>query len=172
MPARSVCAPAGGRELGGAVLRAVPGPHVLSSAVIDCVIKCSVSLLIPHPTSPPPRANTLQRNANSSALCSDRLRNKTPPPTRPTPRTNSVQRNSNSLGSRSLRPMPREDKQRQQQGTAPYARPHACVYCASAFGNAGNLKKHVRLVHEKRRDHVCPHCPTKLTAVCSGRSET
>ena len=55
--------------------------------------------------------------------------------------------------------MPREDKQRQQQGTAPYARPHACVYCASAFRFPSDLKTHVRTVHEKRRDHKCPHCP-------------
>ena len=55
--------------------------------------------------------------------------------------------------------MPREDKQHQQQGTAPYARPHACVYCASAFGRASHLKTHVRVVHEKCRDHKCPRCP-------------
>ena len=56
--------------------------------------------------------------------------------------------------------MPREDKQRQQQGTAPYARPHACVCCPAAFRFPSQLKKHVRLVHEKRRDHKCPHCPS------------
>ena len=56
--------------------------------------------------------------------------------------------------------MPREDKQRQQQGTAPYARPHACVYCPSAFRQPSELKRHVRAVHEKRRDHKCPHCPS------------
>ena len=55
--------------------------------------------------------------------------------------------------------MPREDKQRQQQGTAPYARPHACVYCASAFRFPSDLKTHVRVVHEKCRDHKCPRCP-------------
>ena len=55
--------------------------------------------------------------------------------------------------------MPREDKQRQQQGTAPYARPHACVYCPSAFRFPSALNKHVRTVHEKRRDHKCPRCP-------------
>ena len=56
------------------------------------------------------------------------------------------------------REMPREEKQRQQEGAAPYARPHACVYCAAAFRKPGELKKHVRLVHEKRRDHVCRCC--------------
>ena len=62
------------------------------------------------------------------------------------------------FGSRSLRAMPREDKQRQQQGTAPYARPHACVCCPAAFGWASHLRTHVRTVHEKRRDYLCPHC--------------
>ena len=55
--------------------------------------------------------------------------------------------------------MPREDKQRQQQGTAPYAKPHACVYCASAFRTPSHLRTHVRTVHEKRRDHICLYCP-------------
>ena len=54
--------------------------------------------------------------------------------------------------------MPREDKQREKQGTAPYAKPHMCLYCTDAFGNKSNLTRHVRTVHEKRRDHVCPHC--------------
>ena len=57
--------------------------------------------------------------------------------------------------------MPRVDKQRAappKQGTAPYAKPHACPHCAAAFGRAGTLTTHVRTVHEKRRDHACPHC--------------
>ena len=37
-------------------------------------------------------------------------------------------------------------------------RDHACPHCAAAFGEAGHLKTHVRAVHEKRRDHACPHC--------------
>ena len=37
-------------------------------------------------------------------------------------------------------------------------RDHACPHCAAAFGQAGSLTKHVRTVHEKRRDHVCLHC--------------
>ena len=64
---------------------------------------------------------------------------------------------STCLHSRS-REMPRVDKQREKQGSAPYVKPHACLYCAAAFGEAGHLRTHVRTVHEKRRDHVCPHC--------------
>ena len=33
----------------------------------------------------------------------------------------------------------------------------------SAFGGAGHLKTHVRTVHEKRRDHACPHCAATFT---------
>ena len=54
--------------------------------------------------------------------------------------------------------MPREDKQHQQQGTAPYARPHACVYCPAAFRFPSHLRTHVSTVHEKCRDHVCSYC--------------
>ena len=32
------------------------------------------------------------------------------------------------------------------------------AYCAAAFGTASSLTMHVRTVHEKRRDHACPHC--------------
>jgi uncharacterized C2H2 Zn-finger protein len=35
---------------------------------------------------------------------------------------------------------------------------HTCPHCAVAFGEAGSLTKHVRAVHEKRRDRACPHC--------------
>ena len=44
-------------------------------------------------------------------------------------------------------------------------RDHACPHCAAAFGEAGHLKTHVRAVHEKCRDHACPHC-----AAASGRA--
>ena len=48
-----------------------------------------------------------------------------------------------------VRDMPRADKQREQQGTAPCAaRPHACPYCPTAFGLKCNLTKHVSTVHE------------------------
>ena len=45
-----------------------------------------------------------------------------------------------------------------KQGAAPYARPHTCPHCAAAFGKPSDLTRHVRSVHEKRRDNVCPHC--------------
>ena len=45
-----------------------------------------------------------------------------------------------------------------KQSTAPYVKPHACAQCAAAFGKAGDLTRHVRTVHEKRRDNACPHC--------------
>jgi hypothetical protein len=35
---------------------------------------------------------------------------------------------------------------------------HACPHCTAAFGLASNLRTHVRNVHEKRKDHACPHC--------------
>jgi hypothetical protein len=37
-------------------------------------------------------------------------------------------------------------------------RDHACPHCDAAFGDASKLTVHVRAVHEKRRDHACPHC--------------
>ena len=35
---------------------------------------------------------------------------------------------------------------------------HACTQCDFKTGHVGNLNKHVRTVHEKRRDHACPQC--------------
>jgi uncharacterized Zn-finger protein len=35
---------------------------------------------------------------------------------------------------------------------------HVCPQCDTAFARAGNLRTHVRNVHEKRRDHACPQC--------------
>ena len=37
-------------------------------------------------------------------------------------------------------------------------RDHACPQCDAAFGEASTLRKHVRTVHEQRRDHTCPQC--------------
>ena len=37
-------------------------------------------------------------------------------------------------------------------------RDHACPHCAATFTQAGNMATHVRTVHEKRKDHACPHC--------------
>ena len=36
---------------------------------------------------------------------------------------------------------------------------HQCPHCTYAAGTAGYLRTHVRTVHEKRRDFKCPHCP-------------
>ena len=33
-----------------------------------------------------------------------------------------------------------------------------CPHCNSRFGRAGNTRQHCQTVHEKRRDHKCPHC--------------
>ena len=46
-------------------------------------------------------------------------------------------------------------------------RDHACPHCAAAFGEAGHLTTHVRTVHEKRRDHACPHCAAAFGAAGS-----
>ena len=35
-------------------------------------------------------------------------------------------------------------------------RDHACSQCDYKTGRAGDLRKHVRTVHEQRRDHACP----------------
>jgi hypothetical protein len=37
-------------------------------------------------------------------------------------------------------------------------RDHACPHCAAAFSKASHVTAHVRVVHEKHRDHACPHC--------------
>jgi hypothetical protein len=37
-------------------------------------------------------------------------------------------------------------------------RDHACPHCLSAFGQKGALKTHIETVHKKRRDHVCGYC--------------
>ena len=43
-------------------------------------------------------------------------------------------------------------------GKEPKSRTHACPQCDYKTGKAGNLKAHVRAVHEQRRDHACPQC--------------
>ena len=37
-------------------------------------------------------------------------------------------------------------------------RDHACPHCPSAFGEKSHLKTHIKVVHEKRKDHACPYC--------------
>ena len=37
-------------------------------------------------------------------------------------------------------------------------RDHKCPHCAAAFGTADHLTRHVHAVHEQRRDHACLHC--------------
>ena len=37
-------------------------------------------------------------------------------------------------------------------------RDHACPHCPCAFGEKGTLTNHIKIVHEKRRDHVCGYC--------------
>ena len=37
-------------------------------------------------------------------------------------------------------------------------RDHACPHCPSAFGVKSHLTKHIKVVHEKRRDHACGYC--------------
>ena len=43
-------------------------------------------------------------------------------------------------------------------GKEPKSRIHTCPQCDAAFGKASNLTRHVRTVHEQRRDHACPQC--------------
>ena len=38
------------------------------------------------------------------------------------------------------------------------SRRHACPQCDYKTGNVSDLRKHVRTVHEQRRDHACPQC--------------
>jgi hypothetical protein len=45
-------------------------------------------------------------------------------------------------------------------------RDHACPHCPNAFGHKSTLKTHIKTVHEKRRDHVCGYC----TGVAFGRA--
>ena len=37
-------------------------------------------------------------------------------------------------------------------------RDHKCPHCNSRFGTAGNMRTHCSNVHEKVRAHKCPHC--------------
>jgi hypothetical protein len=37
-------------------------------------------------------------------------------------------------------------------------RVHPCPHCPSAFGVKSHLTRHIKVVHEKRRDHACGYC--------------
>jgi len=49
----------------------------------------------------------------------------------------------------------------------------ACPHCLGTFPSPSDRDRHVRMVHEKRRDHKCPHCNSfgkagDMRAHCSG----
>ena len=50
--------------------------------------------------------------------------------------------------------MPADKRDTVKSLQAPYAKSHMCPHCAAAFGQASKLTTHVRVVHEKRRNHV------------------
>ena len=52
----------------------------------------------------------------------------------------------------------RRGASRKPQRAAPYAKTHICPQCAAAFARPSKLARHIRTVHEKRRDYACPHC--------------
>jgi len=37
-------------------------------------------------------------------------------------------------------------------------RDHKCPHCSSRFGRASDMQTHCKTVHEKVRAHVCPNC--------------
>jgi hypothetical protein len=63
--------------------------------------------------------------------------------------------------------MPREPKPRFLLSRGPRTQPYACPLCAAAFGREGNMRKHVRSVHEKRKDHACTHCSSAVGTASS-----
>ena len=54
-----------------------------------------------------------------------------------------------------------------------YKHVHACPQCDYKTGKVSDLRKHVHVVHEQRRDHACPQCAaafgqaSKLTRQCA-----
>ena len=44
------------------------------------------------------------------------------------------------------------------RGNLKYKEPKKCGYCEKVFKNGGNLKEHVLVKHENRRDHHCDKC--------------
>lgn len=47
-------------------------------------------------------------------------------------------------------------------GAAIPPRPYTCDECGSSHSRSGNLAKHVRLVHGRRRPHACPECGARF----------
>jgi len=46
-------------------------------------------------------------------------------------------------------------------------RDHACPHCAAVFATVQNLTSHVHSVHEKRRDHACSRCAAAFATASS-----
>ena len=66
--------------------------------------------------------------------------------------------------------MPAQQRTAPRKGTTPYERVHECPRCPAAFQNPSNLKRHVRTVHEKRRDYQCPQCAAAFGAASELRT--
>ena len=54
--------------------------------------------------------------------------------------------------------MPAEKRAARRQRVDPYAKTHGCPHYPATFERSCHLRRHVRTVHEKRRDYQCPHC--------------
>ena len=50
-----------------------------------------------------------------------------------------------------------------EKAETPYVAPmHGCPLCPSSFKAKRDRDRHVRVVHEKRRDFQCPRCPKRF----------
>jgi hypothetical protein len=44
-----------------------------------------------------------------------------------------------------------------------------CPHCPGvAYQTKSDLTRHIKTVHEKRRDHACPHCPSAFGVLVAG----